>query len=279
MRLWAWGLALVLVLAGCPSGGGSGGAGGGASTTTTRPQNAVWPPRPGMSWQIQLQGTLDTSIDVQLFFIDLFDVSTAAIDELHADGKRVVCYFSAGTNEDWRTDKLDVTDPAQAALLGSVLGAHPNERYVDIRDTQYWRPIIEARMDLAVEKGCDAIDPDNVDAWNIPNNGLTITAADQLQYNRWLATEGHERGMLVGLKNDLLQVTDLVASFDFMLNESCYLFDECQYLTPFISQNKPVFGLEYTLPVADFCADANSKNFDFLKKDPALLALPRVACR
>lgn len=41
-----------------------------------------------MSWQIQLQGTLDTTIDAELFFIDLFDVPASAIDQLHAEDKR-----------------------------------------------------------------------------------------------------------------------------------------------------------------------------------------------
>lgn len=279
MRFWAWGLALFLVVAGCSSGGGGGGGTGSTTTTTTVPALPPWPPEPGMSWQIQLQGTLDTTIDAELFFIDLFDVPASAIDQLHAEDKRVVCYFSAGTNENWRADALDETDPDQLAILGNSLDQHPTERYVDITDTQFWRPIIEARMDLAVDKGCDAIDPDNIDAWNNSNNGLTITSADQLAYNQWLADQGHARGMLVGMKNDLLHVADLVDSFDFMLNESCHLFNECDYLTPFIDQGKPVFGIEYSLLVSDFCPDSNARNFDFMKKDPALLALPRIPCR
>jgi hypothetical protein len=33
-----------------------------------------------------------------------------------------------------------------------------------------------------------------------------LTAADQLAYNKFLATEAHKRGLLIGLKNDVDQV-------------------------------------------------------------------------
>ena len=47
------------------------------------------------------------------------------------------------------------------------------------------------------------------------NSGFPLTYQDQIAYNRWLATEAHKRGLSVGLKNDLEQVTDLVASFEY----------------------------------------------------------------
>jgi hypothetical protein len=50
-------------------------------------------------------------------------------------------------------------------------------------------------------------------------NGLGLTAADQLAYNRWIAATAHELGLAVGLKNDVDQVADLVTSFDFFVNE------------------------------------------------------------
>jgi hypothetical protein len=52
-------------------------------------------------------------------------------------------------------------------------------------------------------------------------------------------------GLSIGLKNDLEQVSALVADFDWALNEECILWDECQVLAPFISANKAVFHVEY----------------------------------
>ena len=73
-------------------------------------------------------------------------------------------------------------------------------------------------MDLAVTKGCDAVDPDNVDGYtNAP--GFPLTAATQLDYDTFLATSAHARGLAVGLKNNLDQVRSLVSSFDFAIND------------------------------------------------------------
>ena len=46
--------------------------------------------------------------------------------------------------------------------------------------------IMAKRMDYAKDKGCDAIDPDNVDGWQA-HNGFSFTKADQVAYNSWLA--------------------------------------------------------------------------------------------
>ena len=36
--------------------------------------------------------------------LDLFDNPASTIASIHAAGKRAICYFSAGTYEDWRPD-------------------------------------------------------------------------------------------------------------------------------------------------------------------------------
>ena len=60
----------------------------------------IWQPLPGTSWQWQLQNSIDTSFDVQMYDIDLFDAPQATIDTLKADGRKIICYFSAGSYED-----------------------------------------------------------------------------------------------------------------------------------------------------------------------------------
>jgi len=54
------------------------------------------------SWQWQLQGTVDTWVDVQMYDIDGFEPTAALVDQLHTDGRSVVCYLSAGSWENWR---------------------------------------------------------------------------------------------------------------------------------------------------------------------------------
>lgn len=82
----------------------------------------------------------------------------------------------------------------------------------------------------------------------------------------------------MGLKNDLDQILDLVDQFDWVLNEQCFEYDECEVLLPFVAGGKAVFGVEYSGDPVDFCPEANAFNFDFLKKNLDLDAW-QVACR
>jgi hypothetical protein len=84
-----------------------------------------------------------------------------------------------------------------------------------------------------VEARCDGVEPDNVDGY-ANDNGLGLTAEDQLDFNRFLAREAHARELSVGLKNDLDQIDELVGDFDWLLNEECHANGECEALTPFV---------------------------------------------
>jgi hypothetical protein len=64
----------------------------------------IWIPAASTTSQWQLQGTPNTTVDAEMYDIDLFDHSAAVVAGLHAQGRKVVCYLSAGTWEDWRPD-------------------------------------------------------------------------------------------------------------------------------------------------------------------------------
>ena len=198
---------------------------------------AIGSPSPAMpvtaTWQWQLQGELNTSYDVDVYDIDLFDTPTELIASLHADGRTVICYFSAGSRENYRPDADDFAPSA----IGNRLDGWDNENWLDVRDASV-RAVIEARLDLAAEKGCDGVEPDNVDG-HMNESGFDYTAADQLDFNRFLAEAAHARGLLVGLKNALDQVPALVGSFDFAVNEQCFEYDECDALQPFLEAASP----------------------------------------
>ena len=232
-----------------------------------------WKPPPETSWQWQLSGTIDTSLDVQMFDIDLFDVPQQVIDQLHKDGRVVICYFSAGTYEDWRPDK----DSFPEEVLGNPFPDWPGERWLDIRRIDLLDPVMSARLDLAVQKNCDGVEPDNVDGYANDTN-FPLSDADQLAYNTWLAAQAHGRSLSVGLKNDLGQIGDLLFYFDWAINEECFTYTECELLSPFVAAGKAVFGVEYKLDPAYFCTQANALNYDFLKKNWELDAW-RLACR
>jgi len=233
----------------------------------------IWQPSPGTSWQWQLTEEIDTSFDVQMYDIDLFDTPQSTIDTLHENGRIVICYFSAGSYENWRSD----ANQFPAAVLGNTLDGWPDEKWLDIRQIAQLEPIMTARLDLAVSKGCDGVEPDNVDGYT-NNTGFPLSAQDQLDYNSWLSTAAHTRSLSIGLKNDLDQIPDLVTHFDWALNEQCYQYDECDLLRPFTAAGKAVFGVEYQGSPAQFCPYFNTLNFDWLFKE-INLGPSRTACR
>jgi hypothetical protein len=232
-----------------------------------------WRPAPGVSWQIQLQGRLNTSFALQVYDIDLFDTPQATINRLHTRGSRVICYFNAGAFEEWRQD----AGSFPAVVLGKPLDGWAGERWLDVRRLDLLAPIMRARLDLAKTKRCDGVDPDNVDGY-ANDSGFAIRGAQQLAYNKWLAQEAHARGLAIGLKNDLAQVSALATHFDFAVNEQCVQYRECDLLMPFIDANKAVFGIEYQGEAEKICAEANRRNFDTLIKRLDLRAW-RLACR
>ncbi|MEQ8260948.1 MAG: endo alpha-1,4 polygalactosaminidase [Alcanivorax sp.] len=227
--------------------------------------------------QVQLQGTPNISYDVELYVLDLFDTDSAVIDALHADGRKMICYFSAGTFENWRDDAGRFT----AADKGRRLGNWPGERWLDVR-SQNVRAIMADRLDLAVQRGCDGVDPDNVDGYS-NRTGLPLTYQDQIDYNTWLADQAHQRGLAISLKNDLGQIDDLVAHFDFAINESCHEWDECELLMPFIQAGKPVVHINYLYaddPVgrAELCLYTQSLGFNTLTLPQLLDGSFRHSC-
>lgn len=201
---------------------------------------AIWyKPAILTKWHIQLQGSVAPDDKVDLHDIDLFNSPASLIQKLHSSGKHVICYFSAGSSENWRPDYSKFIATEQ----GKDLVGWPGEKWLDIRSRNV-REIMLARMDMAKQNGCDGVDPDNVEGY-ANKTGFPLTAADQIDYNSFLANEAHKRGLAVGLKNDLGQVGNLVNLFDFSVNEECFQYQECDKLTPFISSGKPVLNIEY----------------------------------
>ena len=226
---------------------------------------ARWVPAADATWQYQLQGRIDTSVDADVYDVDLFDVPESKIDTLHDDGRHVVCYLSAGSWERWRPDAGDFPDQ----VLGRKLDGWPGERWLDIRRIDLLGPIMESRLDLCAAKGFDAVDYDNVEGYR-NGSGFPLSGADQVAYNRWLADAAHDRGLSVGLKNDLGQIRELEPHFDFAVNEQCFQYDECRRLEPFLDAGKNVIIVEYRSELGQFCGDADQLGAVAMRKKLSL---------
>jgi hypothetical protein len=95
--------------------------------------------------------------NADVFDVDLFETSKESVQNLKRKGKRVICYFSAGGSESWRSDYGDF----RSRDLGDGLKNWKDERWLDIRSDNVFN-IMKKRIEMAASKGCDGIDPDNV---------------------------------------------------------------------------------------------------------------------
>jgi hypothetical protein len=229
---------------------------GSACTQAPFPKGTTW------MWDLE-NSSIPTNLDAQVYVVDLFNTTSAKIQQYKSAGKKVVCYFSAGTFEDWRDDANQFpqdtycTPGENCAQSVHILGDWCTsgggcEWWLDHRK-QAVRNVMTSRMQLARTKGCDAVEPDNIDGYSHDDDiSCTdqacwgLTAANQLDYNRWLATTAHSLCLGIALKNDVDQVPALADSFDFAINEECQKYNECgAYKTWFTNKNKAVFNAEY----------------------------------
>ncbi len=230
--------------------------------TTGFAVRAVRVPSPDVEWQIQYEGEIDPEVEVGLFDLDLVETPDEVMRRLSERGVYLLCYFSAGSLEEWRPDATEFPPD----LVGEPLDGWPGERWLDIRRLDDLMPIMEARMDLAVARGCDGVDPDNVNAVEA-DSGFDLEAADQLDYNRRLAAAAHARGLAIALKNDLNQIAELEPDFDLAVNEECLQLGECDLLTPFVTAGKAVLAIEYEGDPRAICAaSAGSGRRTLIKK-------------
>src|SRR3954452_2740978 len=147
---------VALSLAGC------GGTGTGAKDTAahgalsaTAQAASWWRPKVGISWQWQLSGKIDTSVNASVFDVDMFETPKSTVTALHNKGRKVICYVSIGSAEKGRPDY----NKFPASILGKKLNGWPNERWVDIRKIDVLQRIWAARLDQCKAKGFDGVEP------------------------------------------------------------------------------------------------------------------------
>ncbi|KAB8258396.1 glycoside hydrolase superfamily [Aspergillus pseudonomiae] len=225
---------------GLNKGGGDDDEGEVPPTTGGGVTTAKWQPAVGSKWQIELLYALnDTSVDADIYDIDLFNNDKSTISELQQQGRKVICYFSAGSYENWRPDK----DKFKDSDMGKTLDGWPDEKWLNLNSKNV-RSIMTSRLDMAVEKGCDGVDPDNVDGYD-NDNGLDQKKEDSANFMMWLANEAHARNMSIGLKNAGAIIPAVIDNMQWSVNEQCAQYEECDTYAAFIKKNKPVFHIEY----------------------------------
>jgi hypothetical protein len=266
-------------------------------------QGACWHPALNARWQYQLQGvaayastgginvgisavpyTGGAAVSPSVFDFDLYvdqavsgnntTLDTAGVNAVHAAGKKAICYVSAGSWENWRSD----AGQFPASVLGNKNG-WAGEKWLDVRQTSVLLPIMEARVQKCRQAGFDGVEWDNVDGYT-NRTGFPLTSADQLNYDASLANLAHKYGLTVALKNDVEQLVDLAPYFDYAVNEQCQQYSECGgYTTYFLNAGKTVFQVEYKLQLGKFCPQANAENRNAIQKNFDLFDTPYTPCR
>jgi hypothetical protein len=222
--------------------------------------------------QVQYSGKLQVPATTRVVDVDGQDTSAATVRSLHARGKVLVCYISAGSLESYRPDAAKFPK----SVVGKVLDGWPQERWLDIRQRSVLLPLMKARVAACKSKGFDAMDFDNVDGYS-NDTGFPLRAADQIAYDKALAGLAHAVGMRAVLKNTLSLIPRLVTSFDAAVNEQCVQYSECGAYAPFVRAHKPVWVLEYSTPLAKACQVVKTVRLHVQRKHLSLDAW-RQAC-
>jgi hypothetical protein len=219
-------------------------AAGGADAATW------WHPPQQLTWYWQLTGTPKIE-PVMATDVDGFGNGAAEVAALHAVGQRAICYIDVGTAENWRSD--------YGKFPASVMGASngwPGENWLNVADLSTLEPIMTARFQMCQAAGYDAVEPDNMDGYE-NSTGFSITAAQQLTYDEWIANEVHSLGMAVFEKNDPDQASTLQPYFDGVIDEQCNQYAACSAYNSYLSAGKPVLNAEYSGGTS-FCAADNA---------------------
>jgi hypothetical protein len=223
-----------------------------------------WPNGPAPTWQWQLSGEIDPTVDAEVFVLDPFAASADLTHRLRQRNRRLVCYVSAGIYEETRPDA--------SRFPGATLGASAGpggRRWLDVRQWDALRPILADRFRLCRGKGFDAVVPADVDGY-LRSSGFPLSFDDQLLFDRRLAALARSIDLSPGLGDDVSQVAALAPDFDFALNEECVRLRQCDRLLPFTDAGKPVFHVEYEGTTAEFCTISLGYGFSSIRKDRGL---------
>ena len=117
---------------------------------------------------------------------------------------------------------------------------------------------MEERFQIAKEKGCQGIEPDNVDGWD-NETGFSLTKDDSEEYLTFLSAAAHNLDLLIGLKNSAEIASTMQPNFDFAVVEECKKYKECNKYSVFIENDKPVFAIECRKKKKKLCRKVKKK--------------------
>jgi hypothetical protein len=188
-------------------------------------------------WQIgrvtPLQRTGRQAVDI--YDIDGFLTTPAEVRAIKKSWKaptlghpRTVCYLDLAW-EDYRPDGS--TTPRglfPAATLGNVYFGYPQERWVDFRQLDELKPMIDERLTMCARKGFDAVELDDIDSFDPPSTtGFHLTPGDAQNLLAYAFNEIHRLGMAGLWKNSQFLSWWGRRYADGAVVEECYIYHAC----------------------------------------------------
>ena len=216
------------------------------------PKSAACRPRPGRTcwfpphlnsrgkpmrwdWQIgrvaPLQRTGARAVDI--YDIDGFLTTRAEVTAIHARWQaatlphpKAICYLDLAW-EDYRPDST----PGQvfpADTLGAVYYGYPQERWLDFRQLDALKPMLDERIAMCARKGFDAVELDDIDSFDPPSTtGFHLTPGDAQNFLAYAFNQIHRDGMTGLWKNSPYLSSWGRHYADGAIVEECYLYKQC----------------------------------------------------
>jgi hypothetical protein len=186
-------------------------------------------------WQIgrvtPLQRTGRRAVDI--YDVDGFLTTAAEVHGIrtrwHAATLRhpkLICYLDMAW-EDYRPDG----SPGQvfpADTLGNVYFGFPEERWVDFRQLDALKPMLDQRIAMCARKGFDTVELDDIDSFDPPSTtGFNLTPGDAQNFLAYAFNEIHRYGMTGLWKNSPLLTWWGRNYADGAVVEECYVYQQC----------------------------------------------------
>jgi len=211
----------------------------------SRPRHACWLPphlnsrhRPmRWDWQIgrvtPLERTGARAVDI--YDIDGFLSTATEVRAIHRTWQaatlrhpKTICYLDLAW-EDYRPDGSPAPRGAfPAAVLGNIYYGYPQERWVDFRQLDALKPMIDARLAMCASKGFDAVELDDIDSFDPPSTtGFHLTPGDAQNLLAYAFNQIHRLGMTGLWKNSPLLTWWSRRYADGAIVEECYVGRSC----------------------------------------------------
>jgi Glycoside-hydrolase family GH114 len=186
-------------------------------------------------WQIgrvrPLQRTGARAVDI--YDIDGFLTTRAEVRRIHRTWQaatlphpRLICYIDLAW-EDYRPD-ASPGNVFPAATLGKVYYGYPQERWVDFRQLDALKPMLDERLRMCARKGFNAVELDDIDSFDPPSTtGFHLTPGDAQNFLAYAFNEIHRLGMTGLWKNSPYLSWWGRRYADGAIVEECYVYRQC----------------------------------------------------